>query len=432
MVATVEPFMSEGAAWLRREAFLSRDIYDQEQERVFRRAWLFLGHESQVPNRRDFFTAYMGEEPVIVTRDGSSTIHAFLNTCRHRGMRVCRAEKGNTAAFTCSYHAWTYDTTGALIGVPKHKEGYYGELKKEEWGLISVKVESYKGLLFGTFDPEATSLRDYLGDMAFYLDVILDRREGGTELVSGVHRWVMKANWKVASDNNSGDWYHVPYTHGSMGRIRRRLGKAPMFQDLENRVQISAHPGHTLVALLADTPEDALRGVTLAVQEYELSILPEVVQRLGPVRSRTIFIAGNVFPNFGWVPGSHSIRVFQPRGPEQMEVWSYCLVDKDAPPEVKRDIRRDYVTSFGPSGMLEQDDGENWTQVSASSHSSLARTLEFNYQMGIGHERFHEDYPGTVGRATGELTHRSFYSRWAQQMGITPGEPLQNGQGGEA
>lgn len=430
MLTDTKTLMDERAAWVKREAFLDRALYDREQERVFRRAWLFLGHESQLAQPRDFFTAYMGEEPVIVTRDGSGQIHAFLNTCRHRGMRVCRADKGNTAAFTCSYHAWTYDTTGALIGVPKHKEGYYGELNKEEWGLLLVaQVDSYKGLLFGTFDPSAPSLRAYLGDMAFYLDVILDRRAGGTELISGVHRWVMKANWKVAADNNSGDWYHVPYTHGSLARVSARR---PLFQDLPNRMQVSPHPGHTLVVLLAETPEAAVRAVSPAVQEYYLHTLPETIQRLGPVRSRLSFVAGNVFPNFGWVPGSHSIRVYHPRGPECMEVWSYCFVDKDAPPEVKAAIRQDYVQRFGPSGMLEQDDGENWSQVSASSHSSLARTLEFNYQMGLGHEHSHADLPGEVGRATGELTHRSFYRRWAHEMAIEPAADGMHGDGGDA
>jgi phenylpropionate dioxygenase-like ring-hydroxylating dioxygenase large terminal subunit len=426
-----EPLIGERVAWVKRSAFLDEDIYQREQERVFRRAWLFLGHESQIRKPRDFFTAYMGEESVIVTRDSAGQMHAFLNTCRHRGMRVCRADKGSTAAFTCSYHAWTYDTTGALIGVPKFKEGYYGELDKSEWGLLPVaRVDSYKGLIFGTFEPEASSLREYLGDMAWYLDVLLDRRAGGTELIGGVHRWIMKANWKVAADNNSGDWYHVPYTHGSIQRVFPRRGPGNPLQDMENRMQVSAHPGHTLVALLQDTPEAAVRGVSSIVQEYYLSVLPEAIERLGPVRSRMVFIAGNVFPNFGWVPGSHTIRVYQPRGPEQMEVWSFCLVDTEAPREVKDAIRADYVRRFGPSGMLEQDDGENWSQVSASSRSSLARTLEFNYQMGLGHERYHEDLPGQVGNATGELTQRSFYGRWSAEMGLSAAGDGENGAGG--
>ncbi len=188
------------------------------------------------------------------------------------------------------------------------------------------------------------------------------------------------------------------------------------FQDHDQRMQISPHSGHVLVALLADTPQDALRGASPQVRDYYLHTLPEAIERLGPVRSRLLFIAGIVFPNFGWIPGSHTIRQFHPRGPEKMEVWSYCLVDKEAPPDIKEIMRRDYVHRFGPSGLLEQDDGENWSQVSASSRSSLARTLEFNYQMGLGHERGHADLPGEVGNANAELTHRSFYSRWAREM----------------
>ena len=427
----VQELIDERAAWVSRRAFLDRDVYDREQERIFQRCWLFLGHESQLPQPRDFFTTYMGEESVIVNRDRNGQLRAFLNTCRHRGMRVCRADRGNTAAFTCPYHAWTYDTTGALIGVPKFEEGYYGELDKRDWGLLPVaQVDTYKGLIFGTFDPEAVALTEYLGDMAWYLDTILDRREGGTELVCGVHKWIMKANWKVAADNNSGDWYHVYSAHGSIPKIMPvPPDMPPIFADHEQRLQISPHPGHAMVGLLADTPEEAVRGTSPAVRDYYLSTLPEAIERLGPVRSRFAFIAGVVFPNFGWIPGSQSIRQFHPRGPEKMEVWSYCLVDKEAPQDVKDRMRRAYAQRFGPSGMFEQDDGENWSQVSASSRSSLARTLEFNYQMGLGHERSHPELPGEIGNDNAELTHRSFYRRWAQEMGANVLATVANGKG---
>lgn len=411
--------IDERAAWVSRRAFLDQDVYEQEQQRIFRRAWLFLGHESQLPNPRDFFTTYMGEESVIVNRDRRGQLWAFLNTCRHRGMRVCRADRGNTAVFTCPYHAWTYDSTGALTGVPKFEEAYYGDLDKADWGLHPVaQVDTYKGLIFGTFDPEAESLPEYLGDMAWYLDTILDRRAGGTELICGVHKWIMKSNWKIAADNNSGDWYHVYSAHGSIPKIfSPPPDLPPIFYDNDNRVQIAPHPGHAMVGLLADAPEDTNRGNTQAVRDYYLSTLPEAIERLGPVRSRFQLIAGIVFPNFGMIPGSQTIRQFHPRGPEKMEVWSYCLVDKEAPEDIKKQMQQGYVRRFGPSGMFEQDDGENWSQVSASSRSSLARTLEFNYQMGLGHERLHPELPGEIGNADAELTHRSFYKRWAEEMG---------------
>ena len=87
-----------------RKIFVGKEIYQQEQERVFARVWLFVGHESQIPKSGDYFTSRMGEESVILTRDKAHHIHVFLNTCRHRGMKVCRYDEGNTALFTCPYH----------------------------------------------------------------------------------------------------------------------------------------------------------------------------------------------------------------------------------------------------------------------------------------------------------------------------------------
>ncbi|MDH3600101.1 MAG: RHO alpha subunit C-terminal catalytic domain-containing protein, partial [Candidatus Tectomicrobia bacterium] len=266
-----------------------------------------------------------------------------------------------------------------------------------------------------------------------YLDTILDRRAGGTELVCGVHKWIMKANWKVAADNNSGDWYHVYSAHGSIPKIIPvPPTMPPIFGDNDQRVQISPHLGHAMVGLLADTPEEALRGTGPSVRDYYGSTVPEAVERLGPVRARFVLIAGLVFPNFGWIPGSQTIRQYHPRGPDKMEVWSYCLVDKEAPQDIKDSMRRNYAQRFGPSGMFEQDDGENWSQVSASSRSSLARTLEFNYQMGLGHERCHADLPGEIGNANAELTHRSFYRRWAQEMSAAASSAPDTGKKGHA
>ena len=112
--------------------------------------------------------------------------NAFLNMCRHRGNRLCRADSGNAGFFTCSYHGWGYSNDGKLAGVPNLKDAYYDELNQSDWGLIPVAhVDSYKGLVFATFDSSAPSLLEYLGGATWYLDYFFDRREGGVEVIEG-------------------------------------------------------------------------------------------------------------------------------------------------------------------------------------------------------------------------------------------------------
>ncbi len=149
-----------------RRIFSEQDIYELELERIFARAWNFLAHDSQIPNPGDFVMTYIGEDRVIAVRDIEGKPQVLVNSCRHRGNAVCRAEEGHTTSFMCTYHGWTYDLKGALVGVPGFKEVYHEELDKESWGLIkAAKVDSYKGFIFANMDPEAPELDEYLGEV---------------------------------------------------------------------------------------------------------------------------------------------------------------------------------------------------------------------------------------------------------------------------
>src|SRR5579859_4158391 len=158
MISTpIKSLVDADAGIISREVFVSQEVYDEEQEKVFSRSWLFVGHESQVAKPGDFFASYMGEDPVVLARDRKGQIHVFLNSCRHRGMKVCRYDEGNAAVFTCPYHGWSYGLDGALVGVPRFKEGYYEELDKADWGLIEARICNYKGTIWATWDDKGPS-----------------------------------------------------------------------------------------------------------------------------------------------------------------------------------------------------------------------------------------------------------------------------------
>ena len=411
--------------------FSSQEIFDLEQERVFGRTWLYLAHHTQIPKSGDFVSTYMGTDPVIVVRQKDGTVRAFLNYCRHRGMRVCRADQGRAAAFTCTYHGWSYDTAGNLVSVPNAEDAYRNELDFSQWGLRLVpRLESYKGLIFGCFDESVPSLDDYLGDMKFHIDSYFDRREGGVEIIGGVTKAKIPANWKIAAEQFAGDSYHAQFTHVSSFSViapesmeeRRRLAEQAQLGTMKMLAagrQSSMIYGHGAGFLTDGSPGFSGTGGNPIIDQYEASILPEVEARLGADRRRMHGLHATIFPNLSWLNPARTLRVWQPKGPNALECWSWIFVDKQAPDDVKEAVRWLTEKHFGPAGLAEQDDGENWGLISGnlSSGGPQMHKIALNYTMGLGHERSESPYPGQVlPHLFGEIAQRGFYRRWAEYM----------------
>jgi phenylpropionate dioxygenase-like ring-hydroxylating dioxygenase large terminal subunit len=415
--------------------FNDPEIHRLELERVFSRAWCFIGHESEIPSPGDYCLRYIGQDPFIFVRDERGQVRVLFDGCRHRGTMVCRAEKGNASHFRCSYHGWTYKNTGELIGAPAWREAY-GQLNKSEFSLLAASsVESIHGFVFATLDEDAPPLDDYLGNFRWYMDVMWGLADNGVEVVGEPQRWVMDANWKQGADNFAGDDYHTLFLHKSMFEIGvyQIPPRANMFG-----YHVHAGNGHQMSFSIApdrDDPGPKFWGydaeVTKLFKPENLS--PEQFE----LAYRSRVSVGTIFPNFSFLqlPLTHdprnvppqgilTVRQWQPRGPDKVEVWSWYLVWKDMPDELKELSYRAAMGTFSVSGIFEQDDAEPWQSIARTSGTVVARkrNLHYNFQMGMGPDATSKrasDWPGpgvAFWPRYEEGVQRSLYRRWHQFM----------------
>jgi 3-phenylpropionate/trans-cinnamate dioxygenase alpha subunit len=266
--------------------------------------------------------------------------------------------------------------------------------------------------------------------MAWYLDILFDRREGGTE-VSGPHRWVLNANWKTAAENFGGDGYHITSTHGSA----RELGvdtTTSQTRQWNKGCQIACGNGHILVSWI--TPPDG--GPWFAqpddqLVDYMKEHGEEIERRLGAMRARQISpSAGTVFPNLSvhWL--TRTIRVWQPRGPDKMEIWSWAVVDKAASAKIKDVMRFVSQYRFSPTGVFEQDDMDNWIQVTGAAKSFIGRRHPANYQMSGNEPPIEIDLPGQITSRFSDNNQLSLYMHWARMLQAKNWDEITSSQDG--
>lgn len=406
-------------------------LYQQELELIFGRSWLLMGHETQIPKPGDFMTQYMGEDPVIVSRQRDGSIRVFLNQCRHRGMRICRADAGNAKSFTCSYHGWAYDTAGNLVSVPFQREAF-PNLKKEEWGPLQARVETYKGLIFANWDAGAPDLDTYLGEAKFYMDHMLDRTEAGTVALPGIQKWVIPCNWKFAAEQFCSDMYHA----GTTSHLSGILAGLPEGVDVTqlqppmNGVQYRAPWGGHGSGFYINDPGLLMAIMGPKILEYLTSgpMAEKAAKRLNSEVRGTQVVAQHmtVFPTCSFLPGINTVRSWHPRGPHEIEVWAFTVVDADAPEEIKEEYRLQTLRTFSAGGVFEQDDGENWVEIQSVLRGHKARSRPFNAEMGLGATHSNDpDWPGTTSHVYSEEAARGLYAQWRRMM-TSPDWPALN------
>jgi len=423
-----------------------RDVFELEKERVFGRAWLFLGHESEIPAPGDYVVRRILEDSFILARGEDGVVRAHFNMCLHRGMQVCRAEMGNASHFRCPYHGWTYRNDGRLAGLPFYQEAYGGEAgfrRTEQRLLPAPRLAVLNGLVFVSLDPDAEPLEDFLGDFRFYLDYYTRQSGSGIEL-RGPQRWRIRANWKIGAENFAGDMYHTPHTHTSVVEIG--LFREPKAEKRKDGCTYWAGAGGgTTYKLPPGDLDERLRYVG-----YPQEMIDRMKDRLSADQLRVVgedgfmVSAATIYPNLSFVHNWPkvgdsedvlpfiSIRQWQPISEDETEVLSWFAVDAEAPERFKELSYKAYLMCFGSTGMFEQDDVENWVSLTSTAGGAMARRLLLNGRMGLLEddtevvpplppERFHG--PGVAHTGYGEYNQRALLDRWADDVERAPVRP---------
>ncbi|WAH35694.1 aromatic ring-hydroxylating oxygenase subunit alpha [Alicyclobacillus dauci] len=416
-------------------AFTNHDIYERELEHIYAKTWNFIAHESEIANPGDYVTRWIVNDPILLLRDKDGQMKAYLNSCAHRGMQLCSADFGNKSTFTCPYHGWTFNQKGELIGIVAGNKVYGHEMDKSQWGLRKIpRLESYRGMIFASLNPDAESLEDFLGGMKWYFDIMLGRTTNGMEVRGVPHRWIINTNWKISSDNFGGDPYHTAMTH----RSTVELGispQDPLYASYGHQVVLENGHGINLCTTKDGGTKYPYQGLPKELWgEFEQNLTPE--QRA--VLYKTVVFVGSCFPNLSFVSPMHgtggpdepltsfvNFRTWRPLAPDKIEVCSWLLVDKDAPESFKEASYKSYIGSFGPAGTLEQDDGEIWTRVVDASkgymiqHKDVHYDNVLNYIMGLDRVEPDESWPGPgVAYPTCYLDaiSRAFYEQWVDML----------------
>jgi phenylpropionate dioxygenase-like ring-hydroxylating dioxygenase large terminal subunit len=415
-----------------RRVYTDPAVFELELERIFGRLWIFVGHESRIPQPGDFLRSRIGRRDLLVVRQADGTIAALHNRCAHRGSQLCAAPHGHARSLVCPYHGWAYRLDGSLIGVPM-AEGYGADFaaKRADWALPRApRLDSYRGFMFASLAATGPSLGDYLGGMARAFDNMIDRAPDA-ELEQHPHfiKQEYRGNWKFHMENAT-DTIHTTFVHASSveaGRAHAADANAEPAQEIEmfrangigfaewDRVGVHAYPGgHAFMG-------GFYRGGTIAAKRSD-PVFDEYRRRLvtrhGETKTAAILAMDRfnnlIYPNLSINTRFQQLRVIHPIAPDRTAVHSYCFRLKGAPPEMIRLAMRFVAAANSPASLISSDDFE----IFARAQAGLARSDDpwVDFSRGLGSERASGDDEAARAPGTAEAAMRGQYRAWLSAM----------------
>ncbi len=376
----------QGVFSVNREIFNTPELYDLEMEYIFEANWVFLCHESQVPNPHDFYTTHMGRQPVVVTRDKEGELNAFINACSHKGSKLCLTRQGNTKFHTCTYHGWVFDSQGNSISVKDRDDASYSEaFAAQDFNLKKVpKLAEYRGWIFGSLEADVVPLDEHLGDMRLFIDLLVDQSEEGMELIPGMSSYTFNGNWKMQIENCL-DGYHLNVAHKGFLEITnqrvKRLGDKYTGPDIEAMFNVDLKTGS-----FGWDQGHALFFTENPAPEYR-PLWPErenLAKRIGEARTDWMIRFGRnftIFPNVQCTDNAviGQFRVLRPLAHNKTEMHIYCWVPKGESAAARQQRLRTYEDFFDIAGTGTPDDVAAYMNCQDGAEGRLAQ-----WQLGYG------------------------------------------------
>ncbi len=399
-----------------RNAFVEPGVMAAEYARVFDRSWLYLGHESELARNGDFVARTVARRNLVFTRDGGGKVHAFFNTCPHRGATVCREKSGNARTFQCFYHGWTFDLDGRLRGQPGKERYPEGFTDDGAINLVPVpRFESYAGFHFVSFDPHIVSLADYLAGAKAYLDLVAGYSESGMAIVTGAQEYSMRANWKLLVENSI-DGYHAATTHASyLDYLKNTNGSLTsvalegVSHDLGNGhavLEYRAPWGRPIGQWIPRWGEQGKKEIDALNARLAARHGEELAKRMS-FSNRNLLIYPNLVINDIM---AITVRTFFPTSADHVLINGWALAPKDESDWARKYRLHNFLEFLGPGGFATPDDVEALESCQHGFQNAAgARWNDISKGLGRDGDRYDD-----------ERQMRVFWSRWNQQMA----EPL--------